>query len=372
MKSKISIQISGLVLFFAYCIIGCKDVNQEEQLTIMQEGKVLSNDYAAAFKIIEFPTYKELQIIDPTSKKVDFSYGIGENIPEHLFKIKSGAKRIVAMSSTHIGMLEALDLTSGIVGVSDKKYVCSEHVKKHIDEKGVISMGELGAGDVEAYLAVQPDIILFSGFDLKAPILEKLEKAGKTTFINFDWKEKHPLGRAEWIKVFGLLFQKEQEANAFYTAVKSAYETYKSSIKVQSSEQLVLAGTPYGDQFNAPAGDSYMAQLFKDAGINYIFKDRQGTGSLSLGIEDLIINYGHAAIWLNVNATTTEEVLALNQKFKLMEAFKNNKMFEYSTNVNCFWEQSAVHPDWVLHDLIKIVQPEEVTTPFHFYRKIED
>jgi iron complex transport system substrate-binding protein len=360
-----------ICLVFVNLFFSCSNPIDQKNEINSSFGEQLTIEYAESFQIVKHENYTEILVLDPISKEVLYKYGVGEDIPSDLTSIGNLPKRVVAMSATHIGMLEALNLTEYIVGVSDKKYICSEKVRNYIEQGEIRSMGELGVGDVEAFLAVEPDLIMFSGFDPKAPILKKLNQVGKSTFINHDWKETHPLGRAEWIKVFGVIFQKQKEANAYFDSVKVAYDKLKTVVEFNENNRQVLVGTPYGDEFNAPAGQSYMAKILADAGINYLFKGEKGVGSLSYGLEDLIMNYGHADIWLNVNANSHDEVLNLNPKFSLMKSFKNNEMYSYISNVNCFWELAAVNPHWLLHDLIKIANPDRISSPFYFYNKLE-
>ncbi|MDX1652730.1 MAG: ABC transporter substrate-binding protein [Brumimicrobium sp.] len=330
----------------------------KEDTVVGEKGDTLKNEYAEAFRIIKFSDHFEIEVIDPQEGSVAFSYAIGKRKPGKEF-IEKELNKVIALSSTHLGMMEKLNLLDRIVGISGEQYLCSEFLKKRVEEKKVHSVGDIGMSDVEGYIAVKPDLIIYSGFDTKAPILNKMEMVGLQTFTNYDWKETHPLGRAEWLKVFGLLFNKEEVAFEAFERIKESYLLLKSKASNVQDRPDVLVGTVYGDIFNAPAGNSYMARLLSDANCNYVYKNTDGVGSISLSMERVITENENTEWWLNVSAQSKSEVLLLSDKFKLMRSFRQGNMYSYYHRVNCFWERSAVEPHLILEDLCKILHPSE-------------
>ena len=352
-------------------LFSCENKEEIHSLETKEDSHFIDNQYAQAFKIIKHEHYTEIQIINPENNTVEFRYGIGDKLAENITPIKSNLSRIIPLSATHIGMMSELNLLEKIVGVSSKQYLCDNFLIKEVEMGSISSIGDIGQGDVEAYVAAKPDLIIFSGFDTKAPILKKLKAAGITTFTNYDWKETHPLGRAEWLKVYGILFDKEKEANIIFEAICDKYNALKEKTKALSHKPSVLVGTMYGDVFNAPAGESYMAQLLKDVNVDYVYKDSKGVGSLSISLEEVITQNQNVDYWLNVAAIKKSDILKMNDKFSLMNAVKEEKVYSYYKNVNCFWEQSAVQPDVLLRDFVKIFHPELVEGDFKFYSKVD-
>src|SRR5690554_1218264 len=355
MKRSILV-FNNLILIFSvlfgltFCTteLGKKSTNLDNVLYL----DTLENDFAEAFQIIYDQNDVKINIIDPSTKAIIQSYKVRKNSQAIYTSFTHDVNRVVAMSTTHVGMLRKLGLEDKIVGVSSFNYLC-----RPLNKTSVLEIGDMGMTDAESFLATTPDVILYSGFNLNSPVLNKLEQANLKTFLIYEWKETHPLGRAEWIKVFGVLFQKEQEANSIYDEIKKQYFDIQEKLNQEEKGASAFSGTYYGDVFNVPAGDSYMAQLFKDANINYIYSETSGTGSLMLSLERLITDNKDTEVWLNPSASTKTELLNQSEKFKLMKAVKTGKIYSYTQKTNCFWENSPIEPHKVLEDLGKIFHP---------------
>lgn len=363
--------------FLALCLYACtqneKGLSSASNFLEKNEmSDTLINEYAEAFLIIDHKEYTEIQILNPESKEVEFNYNIGHSSKQKTDGINQNMKRVVVLSSTHIGMMEKLDLTDKIVGISDEKYLCSSQLKSLIQKGFVKSVGDIGMSDVEGYIEVKPDLIIYSGFDTKAPILQKLNSAGIKTFTNYDWKETHPLGRAEWLKVFGVLFNKREASLKLFDNIKTEYTNLKKKVKGYNSNENVLVGTLYGDVFNAPAGDSYMSKLLEDANLDYKYQETKGSGSISLTLEEVISENRETSLWLNVAAQSKAKVLDMNSRFNMLASVNNNRLFSYYHKVNCFWERSAISPHLLLQDICKIAYPEQFKDKtFNYYKKLD-
>jgi iron complex transport system substrate-binding protein len=353
-------------IFLISFLTGCSS-DTGEQVSNSKEaecGDTLVNSYAEAFRVIQYKSYTQLDIIDPASDSVRFRYGKGQDVPSFLVDLGSDVETIAALSSTHVGMLKVLDLNDHIMGVSSKKYLCGDE-----NDKDWVDYGDLGQSNPEMFVKHRPSLITYSGFQQDIPILKKLRKIGVPAMVNYDWKETHPLGRAEWLKVFGLLFDVEIRANRQFEAIEQEYLSLVESIQEDSTSPSVFVGTLYGDVFNVPAGESYMAKMIEDANVKYKYADTEGTGSLNISLEEIITTNRATNYWLNVAASSDEEILNMNQNFSMLRAFQERKVYTYFDEVNCFWEESAVAPHKVLSDLIHIFHPEGFENPILYYYK---
>lgn len=370
---KRSYLVYSILIFISSSFLvltSCKAENKNDfaEVDSLTGLDTLENDFAEAFQIIYHHNNVEINIIDPTTKEIVQSYKVGKESQGAYNAFTDDLNRIVAMSTTHVGMLRKLAIEDRISAVSSYKYLCHP-----LNQSSVAEVGDMGMADAESFLATRPDVILHSGFNLNAPILNKLEQANLKTFLIYEWKETHPLGRAEWIKVYGVLFQKQKEAKAIYDEIKSKYYSITDKLKLESKGASVFAGTYFGDVFNVPAGNSYMAQLFKDANIDYVYSRTNGTGSLSLSLEELITKNATTEYWLNPSVATKGELLEQSQKFEMLSAVKTGKIYSYFKNTNCFWENSAIEPHKVLEDFGKIFHPflfEELE--LNFYSLVKD
>jgi len=363
---------SYFTLFFAFLFCtSCQHKersNNQNPTTDITVGDTVKNEYAKAFRVIKFDDYQQIDIINPVDGKVAFRYQIGGKDKEGITQLSTSIQRVIALSSTHIGMMQKLQVADRIVGISSRKYLCEDLFNKDIFE-----MGSLGSANPELFVQAKPDLIMDSGFDLKAPVINKLKQAGLTIFFNYDWKEYHPLGRAEWIKVYGVLFNKEKEAQEIFKNVDSLYHQMKENISRSSQKIKTFAGTYFGDIFNVPAGESYMAQLFKDAHLDYVYSNTEGTGSLSLTLEEALIKNASIGYWLNVAASSKKEILQQSERFQQLKSLQDGKVYTYMKNNNCFWERSVIEPHLLLHDLGVIFYPELMEShELLYYTKIDE
>lgn len=365
---KLTLIIFIVLIFLSSCGENVDTEKSRDSKSVKND--TIHNDYASSFRIIEHKESTEIQIIDIETDVVEFNYIFSDSEKESN-TLKFNPDRVVALSATHIGMLEELQLLDKIVGISDEKYLCSPYLKERINKGLVQSLGDIGIADIEGFVEVSPDLVIYSGFDTEAPILQKLNSAGIKTFTNYDWKETHPLGRAEWLKVFGIIFNKQEEAAKLYSQIKTEYLKLVEKVKGFKAKENVLVGTMYGDVFNTPAGDSYMAKILKDANLRYKYHKTRGTGSLSLTLEEVVSDNRNTGIWLNVAAQSLDEVLAMNNRFRLLESIEKGQVFSYTHEVNCFWEKSAILPHVLLQDICKIAHPEKFDNKsLTFYNKL--
>lgn len=354
--------------FLCLFLVGCKDKEvKNTALSLQIKADTTHNEYAKAFRIIYHPKSVQIDILNPDNKKVIQRYWVKNEIDDKLNVFPRKLTKIVAFSSTEVGMLRKLGLEESIVGVSNFNFLC--HPMSH---SSVEEVGDIREAKLEKIMALQPDIVFYSGFNMENPTIKKMENAHIKPFIIHEWKETSPLGRAEWIKVYGVLFHKQQQANEIFHSIKQRYLALKQKLSRANKRPTVLSGTYYNGVFNAPAGDSYMAQLLKDANTKYVYASSFGTGSLSLPLEKVILTNKTTTFWLNPSAATAQELKSQNAKLLHIGAFKDGKVYTYFNKKNCFWALSPCAPDKVLEDIGKIVHPELFDdATLTFYEKLQ-
>lgn len=338
--------------FFFFALVSCEEKRNATPSHVESiVYDTLKNEYAKGFQLIYSSEGTIVNVLDPLTGELIKNYSIGKGEAYNVFS--DSLHNVVALSTTHIGMLRKLGLESRISGVASYQHLCHPMNITKVHE-----VGDIGMTDPERILKASPDIIFYSGYNLNAPILNKLERVDKKTFLIYDWKETHPLGRAEWLKVFGVLFGKEKEAHNIFTEMKTNYHRIVTNLKEAKHQPTVLAGTYFGDVFNVPAGDSYMAHLLKDANVNYVYSEMEGVGSLNLGLEEVITKNLEVDYWINVAFNSFKDLIEQSAKFSMLKSVKTGQVYTYINDVNCFWENSPVEPDKVLEDFGKIFHPE--------------
>lgn len=349
----------NLFVILLVLLASCKATNEK------QEKQQTSSDFEVkAAKHFRFVTKNEhtvLQIINPDNGKTMI-----ELLP------MNGNRKIMALSSTFIGMLDKIDACNTIVGVSEMKYVSNSLVHQNFKSGKVMEAGFDVKQTVERIIAQQPEIIFHSGYNTDFPIEKQLKNVGITCVPVYDWREETPLGKAEWIKVYGFLLGKYDQANEVYNSVVKSYTELKQKASNLEPSKLLISGNVIGGEWCAPAGNSFMAQLMKDANITYNYFDAPGTGSMMSSQEKILSENKSATYWINPGAKSLEDLKNQNPKAVLFDAYNNKMVYCYYNNDQYYWEESSISPHLLLGDLIQIAHPEfQLKGNLHFYERLK-
>ena len=335
-------------------------------------------EFAQNFRIFKQKQYTEIQIINPENQHIEkrlICYSKKQNKPKQktdAIYIQTPIKGIICLSSTQIGMLNKINALSNVKGIDNPNYLNNKFILNKVKKQQISVIGNIETINPESIIKTKADILMYSGFGKALANESKFMKLHITPIANYDWKEIDPLGKAEWIKFFGVLTNKNEEANSYFNKIKKEYVNLKTQAqKLKISNQL-LAGSLIGDNWYMPAGESYLAKLFADAKINYVAKHTKGIGSYSISLEKVIRSFRSARYWINPGAPSEKELLALNQRYANFNALKSNTAYCYSHNPNFFWENSAIEPHKLLNDLIIISHPNEYHGKLYFYKKIKN
>lgn len=273
---------------------------------------------------------------------------------------------MLTLAGTDIGMLSLLHLEDRICGVSDRRTVYNSKVLTRIASEKIIDFGNQDQLSVERILLSKAQLISYSSFGKDFPHEKELALAGLVCLPILDWKEQHPLGKAEWLKVYGYLLGKERKAIALFNQTAENYNRLKAASKKNELKANVFSGNQTGEIWFCPAGDSYEAQLIADAGGDYTYKNTHGTGSLSLTPEKVFTDNRQSNIWINPEAASYTELKQKQPKAIHFNAFSAKKIYCYSSNMNKYWETAACQPDKVLSDLLTIFENKD-PKGLHFY-----
>ena len=265
-----------------------------------------------------------------------------------------------------------------LVGFPKHKYISSSKTRELIDAGLVKDIGSLLSLNTEMILDINPEVIVGFSSNSDNKAFELLERSGIQTLMNGSWLESHPLGRAEWIKIYGHLFHKETQADDYFKNIETNYNNAVTLAKQATAKPTVLSGNMYKDVWYVPGGNSYAAKLIADANGDYYWKNNTDTGSLSLSFESVYDTAAKADIWIGGGKlTTVNELIQFEEKYNLFDAVKNGNVHSKDlkkgpTGGILYYEQGSLHADWLLLDLVKILHPNLVPDySFHFYQKLK-
>lgn len=352
---------------------------EEEQL-IEKKGSI---KYATGFSIEYHDTYKVITLKSSwKGENTPFKYVLydGEapqNIDGAIF-IKTPIKTIACMSLTHVAFIEKLEQENSILGLSGCDYVHSEKLIKRISNGFIKEIGNDAALNYELIVDQNPNILMTFGVDQSSKgKLNKLEELGVSTVLNAEYMETHPLGKTEWIKFVAAFYNLDEKAEVIFNEIEEEYHALTKLTQQVKNRPTVFSGMPWSGTWYVPGGKSFQAQLFKDAGADYLWADNEETSSITKSIETIIVDAYEADYWLNLNSyNSIDEVVNYDEKLKGFKAIKSKRLFNNNNRTNSkfgndYWESGVVEPQIVLKDLIKIFHSELLEHELYYYKKLK-
>lgn len=302
----------------------------------------------------------------------------GETAPEGFDGqvLEGDADRIVAMSSTHIAMLDAIGEVDRVVGVSGIDYISNPDIQARRDRIG--DVGYEGNINYELLLSLDPDLVLLYGVNGASGMEPKLRELGIPFLYVGDYLEESPLGKAEWMVALSEVVGCRSEGEKVFAEIPVRYNALKQRVAENALDApSVMLNMPYGDSWFMPSAGSYAVRLIEDAGGDYIYKKNTGNASTPVDMEEAYLLASAADLWLNVGmASTLGEVKAACPKFADTRCFRNGYVYNNNARTNAaggndYFESGVVHPELVLRDLIKIFHPELVEEDFVYYKRLK-
>ena len=359
-----------LFVLFPLIFFSCK-TEKKEFSDIALSGDTLEVKYAKGFSIVQYDGFKVMKVENPWPEAdKTYTYLLVEEeskVPASIMydhKINIPLKKIVVTSTTHIPSLETIEEENTLIGFPGLDYISSEKTRKRIGEGKITELGKNEAINTEVLISLQPEAVVGFAVSGTNKTFNTIEKSGIPVLFNGDWTEESPLGKAEWIKFFGALFNKTKEATLFFREVETAYLDAKKLAESASTVPTVLSGSMYKDQWYVPYGDSWSAKFIKDANADYIYKNTSGSGSIALAFETVLSEAQNADFWIAPGQFKTfKQLNESSVHYNQFKAVKTKQVFTYSNTLGetggvIYYELAPNRPDLVLKDLIAIFHPE--------------
>ena len=373
-----------LLLTVILLFVSCKNETKKETI-ITPEVSELTTDFAEGFILKNYEGYKTITITNPwPGADKEFTYALikkGANIEnkaEFDAVVETPLNSIVVTSTTHIPSLESLGVLDKLVGFPNLEYISSEPTRKKIDAGALKELGKNESINTEVLIELSPEAVVTFAVEGDNKTVATIQKTGIPVLYNADWTETTPLGKAEWIKFFGVLFDKEKKADSIFNNIKKEYLSAKKIAQEATETPSVLSGALYKDVWYLPQGDSWAAQFIADANANYLWEESKGTGSISLNIESVLEKGKSANYWIGPGQfTSRSQMEEYNKVYAQFDAFQQDKVFSFTTKKGAtggvvYYELAPNRPDLVLKDMIKILHPELLPDyELYFFSKLD-
>ncbi len=351
----------------------------------LKSVKTLTNtEFSTTFSILKSENFYLVEVFKPWQRadNENYSYLLAKpeiQIPDSLLKvnfISIPLKSVICFSTTHIGYITALEKTETIKGVSGKDYFYNNTLRNNYNKGEVFDIGYPPSLDYETIIKIKPDLVFLYGLESSvAGIADRLYSAGIPSMLIADFLEDHPLGKAEWIKLFSLLYECEEKGDSIFNVIRNNYLNLKHLAEKAQKKPLVLTGLPWKDTWYMAGGQSFTAKFIEDAGGDYLWKTNESVDYIPLALESVYINSLKADVWINCGtATSLNDLIARDERFKQIKVVQQQNVFNNNARSNerggnDFWESGALRADMILDDLIKIFHPGIMKNNELFYYK---
>lgn len=372
MKIK-NIIFGALVVLLVVACQGGKTASGEGGDTLqMKYAELLTivkhNDGAYTEAIIENPWKKgttlHKYILVPKGNEGDETVArlkddIRENatlqMGSHCDIVRTPLESNVVFTAPHCQLMYELGCKNAITGVCDKDYINIPDIKERVD------CGSSMQPDIERIISLKPEGLFISPFENSGGY-GKLDKLHIPIIETADYMETSPLGRAEWMKFYGLLFKSEERSDSLFSSIEKEYLALKAEAAKLPQGLSILTERKMGSVWYVPGGKSTMGILLKDANAKYIFADDTHSGSLAYGPERILSKGTQVDVWafkyFGGKALSKNDLLAEYEGYKVLKAFNSNSIYQVDTSTQPYFELTSFHPEILLREFIILAHPK--------------
>ena len=336
--------------------------------------------------------------------------------------VRTPVERSAVFIAPHCQLMYELGCQQAIRGVCDLNYINIPDVRKRAASAGnassgnassekassgnasaqnsIVDCGSSMAPDIERIIALKPEAILVSPFENSGGY-GKLDKLRIPLIEAADYMESSPLGRAEWMKFYGMLFGKDKNisttvagkaseaaagkateatlpascelrADSLFAQIEKEYLDLKAEAGKLPKGLSILTERKTGNVWYVPGGQSTIGILLKDANARYIFSDDQHSGSLPMSPEQILAKGRLVDVWAfkYFGGAPLSQVQLLQEYdgYKALAAFSRGNIYQVDTSTVPYFELTSFHPELLLREFIILAHGERFGK-LRFYKK---
>lgn len=314
--------------------------------------------------------------------------------------VRTPVERSAVFIAPHCQLMYEMGCQQAICGVCDLDYINIPDVKKRAASAGkaagkasagnasagnsIVDCGSSMAPDIERIIALKPEAILLSPFENSGGY-GKLDKLHVPIIEAADYMESSPLGRAEWMKFYGMLFKKdgnapktalaascEPKADSLFAKIEKEYLKLKAEAAGYPKGLSILTERKTGNVWYVPGGQSTIGILLKDANARYIFEDDEHSGSLAMSPEQILAKGKQVDVWafkyFGGAPLSQAQLLQEYDGYKALAAFSRGNIYQVDTSTVPYFELTSFHPELLLREFIILAHGERFGK-LRFYKK---
>ena len=342
--------------------------------------------------------------------------------------VRTPVERSAVFIAPHCQLMYERGCQQAIRGVCDLNYINIPDVRKRAASAGkatagnasaqnsIVDCGSSMAPDIERIIALKPEAILVSPFENSGGY-GKLDKLHIPIIEAADYMESSPLGRAEWMKFYGMLFGKDKNisttaagkaseaaagkasgaaagkaseaavgkaseatlpascelrADSLFAQIEKEYLDLKAEAGKLPKGLSILTERKTGNVWYVPGGQSTIGILLKDANARYIFSDDKHSGSLPMSPEQILAKGSQVDVWafkyFGGAPLSQAQLLQEYDGYKALAAFNRGNIYQVDTSMVPYFELTSFHPELLLREFIILAHGSRFGK-LRFYKK---
>ncbi len=300
-------------------------------------------NYAKMYSVEEYGDYSLVKTDDGSAfLVVPEDMEVPTDLPEGTVVLKQPLNNVYLSSSSVMDMVCAIDATDNIrfTGTKEKDWHIEEAVKA-MEEGRLLYGGKYSQPDYELILKDGCSLAIENTMIWHNPeTKEKLEEVGIPVLVELSSYEEHPMGRLEWIRLYGLLFDRKEEADEFYAEQLKAFDEITEGESTGKTVAFFYVNA--NGAVNVKKSMDYVPKMIRMAGGEYIPSDagdeeENALSTINMQMEEFYADARDADI-LIYNTTvvadinSVDEILEKSELFADFKAVKNGKVYVAGTD----------------------------------------
>lgn len=363
----------GLILWAACFLTACKGEGKDPGMMDTDISAALTHQgamelsYAEKFSVDYYEGGYDLITIPENGRFLTVPEGkeAPEDLASDITVLQKPLKNMYLAASAVMDMfvsLDALDTLRFSALKEDSWYI--EGAKDAMERGDILYAGQYSTPDYERILAEDCGLAIENTMIYHTPeVKEQLEKFGVPVLVDYSSYEPSPLGRTEWVKLYGLLTDREQEAEEVFSREAEAFEDIQGAEK--TGKTVAFFYITSNGEANVRKSSDYLPKMIEMAGGSYVFRDLGNEDDTASSTVTMQMEEFYAAArdadYIIYNSTidgelnSVEELLGKSALLKNFRAVQEGNVFCTTKNIY----QSSMSLGTIIADIHKMITGDE-------------
>ena len=330
----------------------------EDSMELLYAEKFSVDYYTGGFSLVTV-NGSERYLVVPEGKE---SPG---DLAEDITVLYQPLDRIYLVASAVMDMFISMDSLDVIrfTGTKAASWYLEE-AREAVETGDILYAGNYSAPDYEQILAEGCDLAIENTMVYHTPeVKDQLEKFGIPVMVDYSSYETEPLGRTEWVKLYGLLADREEEAAEAFAGQQEAFASIGDA--EDTGKTVAFFYITSSGEVNVRKASDYLPKMIELAGGHYVFsdlgaEDDTASSTVSLQMEEFYAA-AREADYLIYNSTIDGELSSVEELFGKSELLENFKAVREG-NVYCTTRdlyQSSMELGTMIADIHGMLNGEE-------------